>query len=172
MRTVNMHEAKTHLSRLVERAGKGEGFIIAKAGKPLVKAVPLDARDAFVPRRLGFLVGEITCLTISIAWARTRPERSDGCADQRNGAAPREQVALLPSVSGAHHAVIEEGIPSLRDALAALSDAERTPILIVPILIPEEPNLATWHKCTLQWWHKSDDRVWPEIRVAPFFGDL
>jgi prevent-host-death family protein len=60
MRTVNMHEAKTHLSRLVERAAKGEGFIIARAGKPLVKVVPLDARDASVPRRLGFLIGEIS----------------------------------------------------------------------------------------------------------------
>ena len=60
MRTVNMHEAKTHLSRLVERAAKGEAFIIARAGKPLVKVVPLDARDASVPRRLGFLVGEIS----------------------------------------------------------------------------------------------------------------
>ncbi len=59
MRTVNMHEAKTHLSRLVERAAKGEGFIIARAGKPLVKVVPLDARDASVSRRLGFLAGEI-----------------------------------------------------------------------------------------------------------------
>jgi prevent-host-death family protein len=59
MRTVNMHEAKTHLSRLVERAAKGEGFIIARAGKPLVKVVPLEARDAPVPRRLGFLIGEI-----------------------------------------------------------------------------------------------------------------
>lgn len=60
MRTVNMHEAKTHLSRLVERAAKGEGFIIARAGKPLVKVVPLDAREASVPRRIGFLEGEIT----------------------------------------------------------------------------------------------------------------
>ena len=59
MRTVNMREAKNHLSRLVKRAAQGEGFIIAKAGKPLVKVVPLDARDASVPRRLGFLVGEI-----------------------------------------------------------------------------------------------------------------
>jgi prevent-host-death family protein len=59
MRTVNIHEAKTHLSRLVERASKGEGFIIARAGKPLVKVVPLDARDAALPRRLGFLAGEI-----------------------------------------------------------------------------------------------------------------
>jgi prevent-host-death family protein len=59
MRTVNIHEAKTHLSRLIERAARGEGFIIAKAGKPLVKVVPLDARDAPPARRLGFLTGEI-----------------------------------------------------------------------------------------------------------------
>lgn len=60
MRTVNMHKAKTHLSRLVERAAKGEGFIIARAGKPLVKVVPLEACDESSPRRLGFLAGEIT----------------------------------------------------------------------------------------------------------------
>jgi prevent-host-death family protein len=60
VRTVNMHEAKTHLSRLVALAAKGEGFIIAKAGKPLVKVVPLDSREAPAPRRLGFLAGEIS----------------------------------------------------------------------------------------------------------------
>lgn len=54
-KTVNIHEAKTHLSRLVDRAAKGEPFVIAKAGKPLVKVVPLDAPSA--PRRLGFLKG-------------------------------------------------------------------------------------------------------------------
>lgn len=59
MRTVNMHQAKTHLSRLVDRASKGEGFIIARAGKPLVKVVPIEPRDAALPRRLGFLAGEI-----------------------------------------------------------------------------------------------------------------
>lgn len=59
MRKVNMHEAKTHLSRLVERAAKGEGFIIAKAGKPLVKVVPLSSPEEAGPRRLGFLAGEI-----------------------------------------------------------------------------------------------------------------
>ena len=58
MRTVNIHEAKTHLSRLVEAAAKGEPFIIAKAGKPLVKVVPIDAPAA--PRRLGFMEGEFT----------------------------------------------------------------------------------------------------------------
>lgn len=56
MRTVNMHEAKTQLSRLVERAAKGEAFIIAKAGKPLVKVVPLDAPAA--KRPIGFMDGE------------------------------------------------------------------------------------------------------------------
>jgi prevent-host-death family protein len=41
MRSVNIHEAKTHLSRLVDQAAKGEPFIIAKAGKPMVKVVPI-----------------------------------------------------------------------------------------------------------------------------------
>ncbi len=59
MRTVNIHEAKTHLSRLIERAAKGEGFIIAKAGKPLVKVLPLDANDRVGSKRLGFMAGEI-----------------------------------------------------------------------------------------------------------------
>ena len=57
MVTVNIHEAKTQLSRLVEQAAKGEPFVIAKAGKPLVKVAALDAPSE--PRRLGFLQGEI-----------------------------------------------------------------------------------------------------------------
>jgi prevent-host-death family protein len=60
MRTVNIHEAKTHLSRLVDRAAKGEPFIIAKAGKPLAKVVPLDAPPAGEARRFAFLRGQIT----------------------------------------------------------------------------------------------------------------
>jgi prevent-host-death family protein len=59
MLTVNIHEAKTHLSRLLERAAKGEPFIIAKAGRPLVKVVPLDTPAASETRRLGFLAGNI-----------------------------------------------------------------------------------------------------------------
>ena len=55
MRTVNMHEAKTRLSRLVDRAAKGEPFIIAKAGKLLVKVVPLAAPPVTQPKRLGFV---------------------------------------------------------------------------------------------------------------------
>lgn len=59
MQTVNIHEAKTHLSRLVEQAAKGEPFVIAKAGKPLVKVVSLDAPVAGQIRRLGFMKGRI-----------------------------------------------------------------------------------------------------------------
>jgi len=59
MRTVSIREAKTQLSKLVDRAARGEGFIIAKAGKPLVKVVPLDRDETAVLRRLGFMAGEI-----------------------------------------------------------------------------------------------------------------
>jgi prevent-host-death family protein len=59
MRIVNIHEAKTHLSRLVEQAAKGEPFVIARAGKPLVKVVALDAPAAGQARRLGFMIGQI-----------------------------------------------------------------------------------------------------------------
>lgn len=57
MPTVNIHEAKTQLSRLVDQAAKGESFVIAKAGKPLVKVTALDTPAR--PKRLGFLAGEI-----------------------------------------------------------------------------------------------------------------
>ena len=60
MHTVNIHEAKTHLSRLVEQAAGGEPFIIAKAGKPLVKVMALGAPASGQIRRLGFLSGEIS----------------------------------------------------------------------------------------------------------------
>lgn len=59
MQTINIHEAKTHLSRLVEQAAKGEPFVIAKAGKPVARVVPLDAPAAGQVRRLGFLAGRI-----------------------------------------------------------------------------------------------------------------
>ena len=59
MLTVNIHDAKTHLSRLVDQAAHGEAFIIAKAGKPLVKVVPLESGDTGTARRLGFMAGEI-----------------------------------------------------------------------------------------------------------------
>ena len=60
MQTVNIHEAKTNLSRLVEQAAKGNSFIIAKAGKPMVKVVPLSAEERGGADRLGFMAGEIS----------------------------------------------------------------------------------------------------------------
>ncbi len=59
MRTFNIHDAKTHLSRLVEQAAKGEPFVIAKAGKPLVKVIALGAPESGQIKRLGFLTGQI-----------------------------------------------------------------------------------------------------------------
>ncbi len=59
MITVNIHEAKTQLSKLVEQAAAGESFIIAKAGKPMVKVVPLGAAEKGTAGRLGFMAGEI-----------------------------------------------------------------------------------------------------------------
>jgi prevent-host-death family protein len=56
---VNIHDAKTHLSRLVDEAAKGEPFVIAKAGKPLVKVVRLDAPASGAVKRLGFMMGAI-----------------------------------------------------------------------------------------------------------------
>ncbi|WP_342118928.1 type II toxin-antitoxin system Phd/YefM family antitoxin [Pseudoduganella sp. OTU4001] len=58
MKTFNIHEAKTHLSRLVEEAANGEPFIIAKAGKPLVKVTALAADGKPKVQRLGFLEGQ------------------------------------------------------------------------------------------------------------------
>lgn len=60
MLTINIHEAKTHLSRLIEQAAKGEPFIIAKAGRPLVKVMALGAPETGQAKRLGFLTGQIT----------------------------------------------------------------------------------------------------------------
>ena len=57
---VNIHEAKTNLSRLVDAAAKGESFIIAKAGKPLVKVVALDAPLGDEQKRIGFMEGQFT----------------------------------------------------------------------------------------------------------------
>lgn len=59
METVNIHQAKTHLSRLIDRLSTGGGFIIAKAGKPVAKIVPLSAPDAGKAKRLGFMAGQL-----------------------------------------------------------------------------------------------------------------
>jgi prevent-host-death family protein len=59
MRVVNIHDAKTNLSRLVEEAVRGEPFVIARAGKPLVKVMPLGAPDTQDQQRTGFLSGRV-----------------------------------------------------------------------------------------------------------------
>ena len=60
MTTVNIHAAKTHLSRLVEKAAAGEEIIIAKAGTPRAKLVPLTAGTGRKKRHLGLLVGRLS----------------------------------------------------------------------------------------------------------------
>lgn len=59
MQTVNIHEAKTHLSRLIERAAQGESFIIAKADKPMVRVIAIDAEPVKAPQRLDFMKGKM-----------------------------------------------------------------------------------------------------------------
>ena len=60
MKTVNIHEAKTQLSKLIEEASKGESFIIAKAGKPVVRVTALSTPTGAQVRRLGFMAGQIS----------------------------------------------------------------------------------------------------------------
>jgi prevent-host-death family protein len=60
MKTVNIHEAKTQLSKLIEEASKGEPFVIAKAGRPVVKVTALSAPTGDQVRRLGFMAGQIS----------------------------------------------------------------------------------------------------------------
>lgn len=57
MHTVNIHEAKTQLSRLIVQAAQGEPFIIARAGKPLVKVTAIGSGGDVPVKRLGFMKG-------------------------------------------------------------------------------------------------------------------
>lgn len=59
MEIVNIHEAKTRLSKLLQQVSRGEPFIIAKAGRPIAKVVSVDSPEPGQARRLGFLSGEI-----------------------------------------------------------------------------------------------------------------
>ena len=59
VRSYNVSEAKTQLSKLVERASKGESFVISKAGKPMVKVVPLNMPESIRVKRFGFMAGQI-----------------------------------------------------------------------------------------------------------------
>jgi prevent-host-death family protein len=56
MRTLNIHEAKTHLSRLIDEVNEGEELVIAKAGKPVARLVPVAAKPL---RKPGFLKGKL-----------------------------------------------------------------------------------------------------------------
>lgn len=60
MKTINIHQAKTKLSKLVNEASKGEPFVIAKAGKPMVKVTALGAPVGAEVKRLGFMSGQIS----------------------------------------------------------------------------------------------------------------
>jgi prevent-host-death family protein len=57
VKTVNIHEAKTHLSRLVDAAAAGEPFVIAKAGRPMVRVEAVAPDAVAPPRRFGMLAG-------------------------------------------------------------------------------------------------------------------
>jgi prevent-host-death family protein len=58
MRSINIHEAKTHLSRLVDEVSAGEEIVIAKAGKPLARLIPFQRRSG--RRKLGALAGRFS----------------------------------------------------------------------------------------------------------------
>ncbi len=60
MKSVNMHDAKTRLSKLIDEVSKGEPFIIAKAGKPVARVTAIDSPVSGQERRLGFLQGEFS----------------------------------------------------------------------------------------------------------------
>lgn len=60
MKIVNIHQAKTHLSKLVDAVSKGEPFVIAKAGKPVAKVMALNTPTDAQVRRLGFMKGQIS----------------------------------------------------------------------------------------------------------------
>jgi prevent-host-death family protein len=60
MRTVNLHAAKTHFSRLVDEAAAGAEIIIAKAGRPVARLVPLAPPHEQPKRQLGLLAGSAT----------------------------------------------------------------------------------------------------------------
>ena len=59
MDIVNIHRAKTHLSRLLEEVARGKSFIIAKAGRPVAMVTSVESPESAGRRRLGFLAGEV-----------------------------------------------------------------------------------------------------------------
>ena len=59
METINIHEAKTNLSRLLKEVQEGRSFVIAKAGRPIARVTSFDALEPKQAKRLGFLAGQI-----------------------------------------------------------------------------------------------------------------
>lgn len=92
MRIVNIHEAKTHLSRLVDRAAKGESFVIANAGKPMAKVVPIDAATEGQVQRIGFMEGSIE---VPDDFDQIAPRKSKGCSAAKDEAADRHAFAAV-----------------------------------------------------------------------------
>ncbi len=60
MRSVNIHDAKTHFSRLVDDVAEGESVVIAKAGSPVARLVPLDVEPGRPRSLVGFLKGRVS----------------------------------------------------------------------------------------------------------------
>jgi prevent-host-death family protein len=79
--TVNMHEAKTHFSKLVERALAGEDIVVAKAGKPCIRLVPIDD-EPLPPRTPGRFKGQLTDIPDALWFS---PYYSDAELDQFDG---------------------------------------------------------------------------------------
>jgi len=59
METINIHEAKSNLSRLLKGVQQGRPFVIAKAGKPIARVTSIEEKEPGQTRRLGFLTGQI-----------------------------------------------------------------------------------------------------------------
>jgi prevent-host-death family protein len=96
MDAINIHQAKPHLSRLVEKAARGESFIIAKAGKPMVKVVPLDALDK---RPIKRMEGEIHVPRCSLH--RVNPQSlTCSLVLETRGAAPEPPFVLIRNCRG------------------------------------------------------------------------
>jgi prevent-host-death family protein len=75
MKTVNINEAKTQLSKLIEEASKGESFVIAKAGKPLAKVTALSAQPALKSGGSVSWPDRSLCLTTLTGWVRRRSSK-------------------------------------------------------------------------------------------------
>jgi len=79
MRTVNVHKAKTHFSRLIDAAHAGETILVAKDGKPWARLVPLE-NDRH-RRQPGLLRGQVQLPCIDVLLAPLPPEELDATSD-------------------------------------------------------------------------------------------